>query len=139
MLGLGLILLATNCIVSIFFYSYVKNLYLEEIYQKTEFTLGYIDATMEFVRDDLRPRMLHFLPRDEFISEAMSTSVVNKKIMARFIRRFPRNVYRRVALNPMNPKNAANAFERRNIVRFNGDSDPAPGWQGLTQLCEYVL
>ncbi len=131
MLGLGLILLVTNCIVTIFFYSYVKNLYLEEIYQKTEFTLGYINATMEFVRDDLRPRMLHFLPRDEFISEAMSTSVVNKKIMARFIRRFPRNVYRRVALNPMNPKNAANAFERRYIARFNNDSDPAPGWQGL--------
>ncbi len=131
MLGLGLILLGTNCIISIFFYSYVKNLYLEELYQKTEFTLGYIDATMEFVRDDLRPRMLHFLPRDEFISEAMSTSVVNKKIMARFIKRFPRNVYRRVALNPMNPANRANAFERAHIARFNEEPDQTPGWQGL--------
>ncbi len=131
MLGLGLILLGTNCIISIFFYSYVKNLYLEEIYQKTEFTLGYIDATMEFVRDDLRPRMLHFLPKDEFISEAMSTSVVNKKIMARFIKKFPRNVYRRVALNPMNPKNMANALEREHIARFNEEPDLIPGWQGL--------
>ncbi len=131
MLGLGLILLVANCIISIFFYSYVKNLYLEEIYQKTEFTLGYIDATMEFVRDELRPKMLHFLPSDEFISEAMSTSVVNKKIMTRFIKKFPSNVYRRVALNPMNPKNAANAFERRYIARFNDNADPAPGWQGL--------
>jgi len=81
---------------------------------------------MEFVRDDLRPGMFHFLPGDEFISEAMSTSVVNEKIMARFIRRFPRNVYRWVALNPMNPKNAARTFERRSITRFNGSSDPAP-------------
>lgn len=131
MLGLGLILLGTNCIISIFFYSYVKNLYLEEIYQKTEFTLGYIDATMEFVRDDLRPRMLHFLPKDEFISEAMSTSVVNKKIMARFINKFPRNVYRRVALNPMNPQSAANAFERDHIARFNTGTGSPSSWQGL--------
>ncbi len=131
MLGMGLILLGTDCIVSFFFYSFVKNLYLEEIYQKTEFTLGYIDATMEFVRDDLRPRMLHFLPRDEFISEAMSTSVVNKKIMARFIKRFPRNVYRRVALNPMNPNNIANAFELETIDRFNKSAQGEPNWQGL--------
>ncbi len=131
MLGMGMILLGTNCIVSFFFYSYVKNLYLEEIYQKTEFTLGYVDATMEFVRDDLRPRMLHFLPRDVFISEAMSTSVINKKIMARFIRKFPRNVYRRVAPNPMNPKNMVNAFEQKTIDRFNETFEEEPSWQGL--------
>jgi len=64
---------------------------------------------MEFVRDNLCPGMLHFLPGDEFISEAVSNFVVDEKIMARSIRRFPRNVYLRVALNPMNPKNAANA------------------------------
>ncbi len=131
MLGMGLILFATDCIVSIFFYSYVKNLYLDEIYQKTGVTLGFIDATMEFVRDDLRPRMLHLLPRDEFISEAMSTSVVNKKIMARFIRRFPSNVYRRVALNPMNPKNRADEFEQSFIRRFTNTPDGAASWQGL--------
>ncbi len=131
MLGMGLILFATDCIVSIFFYSYVRDLYLDEIYQKTGFTLGFIDATMEFVRDDLRPRMLHLLPRDEFISEAMSTSVVNKKIMARFIRRFPSNVYRRVALNPMNPNNRADGFEESFIRRFADAPAGATSWKGL--------
>ncbi len=131
MLGMGLILFATDCVVSIFFYSYVRNLYLDEIYEKTGVTLGFIDATMEFVRDDLRPRMLHLLPRDEFVSEAMSTSVVNKKIMARFIRRFPSNVYRRVALNPMNPNNLADSFEERFIRRFGSGHEGGTSWKGL--------
>ncbi len=131
MLGIGLILFGTDCIGSIFFYSYVRNLYLEEIYQKTEFTLGYINATMEFVRDDLRPRMIHLLPKDEFISEAMSTSVVNKKIMTRFTEKFPRTIYRRVALNPMNPGNRASDFERKYISRFNRSSSGQTGWKGL--------
>ncbi|MFP7753194.1 DUF3365 domain-containing protein [Thermodesulfobacteriota bacterium B35] len=131
MLGMGLILFATDCVVSIFFYSYVRNLYLDEIYEKTGVTLGFIDATMEFVRDDLRPRMLHLLPRDEFVSEAMSTSVVNKKIMSRFITRFPSNVYRRVALNPMNPNNRADEFEAAFIRRFGGSREEETSWKGL--------
>jgi len=131
MLGIGLILFATDCIVSVFFYSYVRNLYLDDIYQRTEFTLGYIDATMEFVRDDLRPKMFQLLPKDAFVSEAMSTSVVNKKIMARFITKFPENVYRRVALNPMNPENRANAFERKYIRRFAHSVSGEIRWKGL--------
>jgi len=81
-------------------YAYLKDLYIKETYQKTELVLGHINATMEYVRDELRPQMFHILPKDEFIREAMSTSFVNKGVMERFGRRFPSYIYRRVAIKP---------------------------------------
>ncbi len=130
MLGMGLILFSADCIASIFFYHYVQNIYLDEIYKKTDIALGYIDATMEYVRDELRPKMLHVL-EDTFIREAMSTSVVNKGIMARFSKKFPGYIYRRVAVNPMNPANTADAFERGYIEKFARTPAAANTWKGL--------
>jgi len=131
MLGMGIILFCAVIIVSILFYEHLKELYIKETYQKTDLVLGHIDATMEYVRDELRPQMFHVLPKDEFILEAMSTSFVNKGIMERFVKRFPSYVYRRVAIDPMNPNNKANPFEEGFIREFSQKSSGKNEWKGL--------
>ena len=92
--------------MSLFFYQYVKQLYIQETYQKTDLVLGHIDAIMGYVKDELRPKMFQMLPKDEFVREAMSTSFVNKGVMTRFSELFPDFIYRRVAINPMNPSSS---------------------------------
>jgi signal transduction histidine kinase len=131
MLGIGIILFLAVSLFSLIFYDYLKDLYVREAYQKTDLVLGQIEASMTYVRDELRPRMYHVLPHDEFIREAMSTSFVTTGIMRRFEKRFPDYAYRRVALDPMNPKNKTDAFEEgfaNKAVRRPGG---AREWKGL--------
>ncbi len=125
MLGIGIILLCAAGVASVVFYEYMKDLYIKEAYEKTDLVLGHIDATMEYVRDELRPQLFHALPKDSFIREAMSTSFVNRGIMKMFDKRFPDYIYRRVAINPMNPKNKADDLEANFIRRFS-DTLPNP-------------
>ncbi len=131
MLGIGLILFLAVSLLSIIFYEYLKNLYIKEAYQKTDLVLGQVEASMAYVRDELRPRMYHVLPHDEFIREAMSTSFVTKGIMKRFVKRFPDYVYRRVALDPMNPKNKTDAFEEGFVNKTVHCPDCKREWKGL--------
>ncbi len=130
MLSIGGILLCAVAIGSLLFYDYVRDLYIKETYQKTDLILGHTNATMEYVRDELRPLMFHRLPKDEFIREAMSTSFVNRGVMTRFGKKFPHYIYRRVAVDPVNPHNRADEFEEELIKKFSrqlivGD------WRGL--------
>jgi hypothetical protein len=73
MLGIGIILLCSAGVASVVFYEYMKNLYIKEAYEKTDLVLGHIDATMEYVRDELRPRVLHALMRS-FARRLLKTS-----------------------------------------------------------------
>ena len=131
MLGLGIILFCAVSIISLFFYEHLKSLYIKDTYQKTDLVLGHIEATMEYVRDELRPEMYHVLPKEEFVREAMSTSFVNKGIMKRFEKRFPDFIYRRVAIDPINPANRADNFEARIIREFAGNRGVKSEWKGL--------
>jgi signal transduction histidine kinase len=132
MLWIGGILLCAVCIGSLLFYDYVRDLYISETYLKTDLILGHTGATMEYVRDELRPMMFHRLPKDEFIREAMSTSFVNKGVMTRFERKFPHYVYRRVAVDPINTNNKANAFEEDLILKFSRQLIVGE-WRGLVK------
>ncbi|HEX8948166.1 MAG TPA: DUF3365 domain-containing protein [Dissulfurispiraceae bacterium] len=132
MFGLGIILLGVISVSSLLTYEYLKKIYIREAYEKTDIVLGHIDATMEFTRDELRPQIFHALPVNTFIRAAMSSSFMNRGIMQRFITKFPRYIYRRVAIDPMNPGNRADAFEEGFIRRFRADSTSAKKeWKGL--------
>lgn len=131
MLGIGIILCITFGTISIFFYYYVKDLYLKETYRRTELLLSYIDATEEYVRDELRPKMFHVLPKDEFIREAMSTTFVTKGITNRLVKKFPEYIYRRVAIDPRNPKSMANDREKELINNFSKKPQGTDEWKGL--------
>ena len=133
MLGIGIILFITFTAISLLFYYYLKHLYLKETYRRTEIIFSYIDATIEYVKDELRPKMFHVLPKDEFIQEAMSTTFVTKGITKRFIERFPEYQYRRVAIDPRNPLNLANEMEKEFINRFSKNPKEANEWKGLVK------
>ena len=73
--------------------------------------------------------------RDTFIIEAMSTTYISRRIMERFGERMPGFVYRRVSVNPHNPRNLADEFEEEMIDWF----EAAPErrfWQGVVQKGE---
>ncbi len=131
MIGLGIILVCAISALSLFTYSYLKKMYIQEAYEKTDIVLGHIDATMEYARDELRPQVFHALPGNIFIKQVMSSSFMNKGIMKRFEQKFPRYIYRRVAIDPMNPANKADAFEERFIRKFQDDPSAAKEWRGL--------
>jgi len=131
MFGLGIILLCAISAISLLTYSYLKKLYIKEAYEKTDIVLGHIDATMEYARDELRPQIFHALPGDVFIKQVMSSSFMNMGIMKRFKQRFPRYIYRRVAIDPMNPINKADAFEENFIMQFRNSPTSTKEWRGL--------
>jgi signal transduction histidine kinase len=131
MFGLGAILLCGITVVSFLTYYYMKDMFIKEAYEKTDIVLGHIDATMEYVRDELRPQVFHALPGDIFIRQVMSSSFVNVGIMKRFIGKFPRYIYRRVASDPMNPADKANAFEEGFLREFRSDPKVVREWRGL--------
>lgn len=130
-IGIGIIVFAAIGTMSLFFYYYVRAFYIEETYQKTDLVLGHIDATIGYVQNELRPKMFHVLPKNGFVQEAMSTSFVNKGIMSRFTTMFPGYVYRRVAIDPMNPANKADGFEAYFIRMFSADPEGTLEWRGL--------
>jgi signal transduction histidine kinase len=131
MIGLGVILLCAMSVLSFLTYSSLKKMYIQEAYEKTDIVLGHIDATMEYARDELRPQIFHVLPGNIFIQQVMSSTFMNMGIMKRFKQRFPRYIYRRVALNPMNPANKADAFEEGFIRQFRNEPASKRQWRGL--------
>jgi signal transduction histidine kinase len=131
MFGLGIILLCVISVLSFLTYDYLKKMFIKEAYEKTDIVLGHIDATMEYVRDELRPQIFHALPGNIFINQVMSSSFINTGIMKRFKQRLPRYIYRRVAIDPMNPRNKADDFEEGFISRFRNEPDSKKEWRGL--------
>jgi signal transduction histidine kinase len=131
MLGLGVIFLFVIAVLSFLTYDYLKKMYINEAYEKTDLVLGHIDATMEYARDELRPQVFHALPGNIFIRQVMSSSFMNMGIMKRFKQRFPHYIYRRVAINPMNPADRADAFEADFIKQFRNETSSKKEWRGL--------
>ncbi|HKN19520.1 MAG TPA: DUF3365 domain-containing protein, partial [Dissulfurispiraceae bacterium] len=131
MVGLGIILLCAIAVLSFLTYSYLKKMYIQEAYEKTDIVLGHIDATMEYARDELRPQIFHVLPGNIFIQQVMSSTFMNMGIMKRFKQRFPRYIYKRVALQPMNPADKADAFEEGFIMQFRNEPTSKREWRGL--------
>lgn len=131
MIGLGIILLCAIAVLSFLTYSYLKKMYIQEAYEKTDIVLGHIDATMEYARDELRPQIFHVLPGNIFIQQVMSSTFMNMGIMKRFKQRFPRYIYKRVALHPMNPADKADPFEEGFIRQFRNEPASKRQWRGL--------
>ncbi len=129
--GFGSILLCVITLLSFVAYDYLKKIYIKEAYEKTDIVLGHIDATMDYARDELRPQIFQVLPGNVFIQQVMSNSFINKGIMNRFKQKFPRYIYRRVSIDPMNPANKADIFEEAFIKRFRNTPAAKQQWKGL--------
>lgn len=126
------VLVIFGLVVSALYYRHLKGAVMAESLQKSELILHEVEAIRAYVKDELRPLMLQLHLREAFVIEAMSTTYVSRRIMERFGRRMPGFVYRRVSVNPHNPRNRADAFEEEMIDWF--ESDPRRRfWQGIVQ------
>lgn len=123
-LGTGLIFLFFWCLFNVLIYFNLKDTTINQTYEKTDILFSHIQATVQYIRKKVRPKLFHILPENSFIPEAMSVSFMNKEIMAEFKKHFPDFIYRRVAYNPMNPANTPNEMEKGYIELFRrGERD----------------
>ena len=133
-LGIILVLFSLSGLLSYGLYRSLKKSLIERVYEESEIILTELEATRQYVRDTLRPKISRIVSPDEFVREAMSTSYVTRKIMDRFHRWHPEFTYKRVAQDPRNPKNQANAFEIQ-YMRELSSKHEIKEWQGeITQL-----
>ncbi len=76
-------------------------------------------AVRTYCKETLRPAVQ--ARTNELILEAMSSTFVTRGVFQAFNRNMPEYQYRQAVLNPLNPQNKADEFERRLIEQFRGD------------------
>ncbi|RTZ97070.1 MAG: hypothetical protein DSY90_08970 [Deltaproteobacteria bacterium] len=128
--GSAAILLIFSIVVSLVAYLYLKAMVTRDVYKETEIFISTADATRTYVKDILRPKMVDILPRDGFIPHAMSTSFIGREVMQRVRERFPEFNYKRASVNPMNPLNQADGFEKKMLKWFQ-EHPEADEWHGV--------
>jgi signal transduction histidine kinase len=134
-IGTAVILLIACIISALLIYYREKALLEEQAYAKTDLVMAAVEASREYVREELRPRMYAVYGPDYFMLEAMSTSYVGRAVMDRFGRQVPDFQYRRVAINARNPNSEANQLETEMITYFR-ETPNSKSWQGLAEIQE---
>lgn len=125
------VILLFSCILSALLIYYRERALLEErAYANTELVMAAVEASREYVREELRPKMYDVFGPNFFMLEAMSSSYVGRAVMDRFSRHVPNFKYRRVAINARNPDSEANSLEKKMIAYFKEMPD-LKNWQGL--------
>ena len=131
-LGTALILLFFCVISALLIYFHEKQILEASAYAQTELVMTAVEATREYVRAELRPKMYSTFGQDYFMMEAMSTSYISRAVMDRFRESMPAFDYRRVSINARNPDSEANTIEREMIVYFQ-NNEQVTNWQGLLE------
>ncbi len=127
------VLIIATILISVFVYVQYKNYMLQNTYEKARIFMAEAEAARRYVKDILRPKMYSILPKDKFIVEAMSTSYVTRKVMGKVAAFFKDVRYKRAALNPRNPSNEPNDFERKMIAYYNRTHSKRE-WHGIATL-----
>lgn len=126
------ILLGGGLLLSTLSFWNTRRLLMAEAMTKSEVILQEVEAIRSYVKEELRPKMNELYGPDTFIIEAMSTTYISTTIMEKFARSMPNYIYRRVSLNPHNPRNLADSFEEEMFDWF--EEDPQRSfWQGVVK------
>ena len=123
LMGTAVILLVVCFLSALLIYEREKRLLETSAYQETRLVMEAVEASREYVRQNLRPKMRERFGDDYFMLEAMSTSYVGREVMERFQDTMPEYEYRRVAVNARNPSSEANATEKSMIAHFRENSE----------------
>ena len=118
LLGLAAILIFFSALVSVTIYFYQKESLEDGAYQRTTLIMTAMDASRQYVRETLRPKMYEIVGDDDFILEAMSSSYISRAIMELVNDEIDDFTYRRVSINARNPNYEANELEREMINYF---------------------
>ena len=131
-IGVAIILLFCSVGASWYQYKNLQHQAMTSVYKKTEIYLATAASIRSYVKNILRPRVSGLVSSDQFVLEAMSTSYVSRQIMNNIKKSFPEFEYKRTALNPRNPINKADDFEKKMLLWF-GKNPSKNQWSGLTK------
>jgi signal transduction histidine kinase len=112
------VLLGMGLLVGVSLHYYLNALIKTEVANKARLIFDNLLAVQTYVRETLRPMMYEILPPGAFVIEAMSNSYITRKVMSDLNMARDQFSYRRVALDPRNPKYAPTEMERALIVYF---------------------
>lgn len=129
-IGLGLILFAFCLMSVVAVYNLQRTMLEREALRQTNLVMNSLQATRRYVRETLRPKMYEILPPDSFVIESMSSSYITRVIMQNLGEDLPEFSYRRVAVNPRNPKFAPEGHEQEMITYFREHPELAT-WTGV--------
>ncbi len=133
LMGTAAILLVVCFLSALLIYEREKRLLETSAYQETRLVMEAVEASREYVRQRLRPKMRERFGDDYFMLEAMSTSYVGREVMERFQDTMPEYEYRRVSVNARNPASEANATEKSMIAHFRENS-ANDNWVGMMDV-----
>ncbi len=133
LIGAAVALLLICFIGAYWFYQRERKQLEEYAYDKTQLVMAAVEASREYVREDLRPKMYEEFGNDYFLLQAMSTSYVGRAVMENFNQVLPQYEYRRVAQNARNPDSEANHLELSLINQFRQHPE-LQNWQGMLKV-----
>ena len=90
-----------------------------EARHRSEIVANFGEANRKFVSNQLRPAVEKYTK--EFILEAMSATYSTRTIFEYFNEVLPQYLYRQPTLNPLNPLDRADEFDRQIIQRFQAE------------------
>ncbi len=128
----ALLLIGGGFLLSILSFWNTRRLLMADAMTKSEVILREVEAIRSYVKEELRPKMYELQGKNTFIIEAMSTTYISTRIMARFAESMPNYTYRRASLNPHNPGNMADPFEEEMLDWFEEDPNRL-FWQGVVK------
>lgn len=136
-LVIGLIILVFCIIFSTLLYIHLKNRVIEDANEKTLIILTQISALGDYIKNTLRPRIFEHFPSiamdEDFLVEAMSTTHVTQEVMKRFNLDLKDYIYRRVSINPLNPKNRADKLHM-GLIEFFRKNTGLNSWNGIMKI-----
>ena len=132
LLGLSIATFIIGGLLAVGFYIHVSRFLNEEVRQKAALVLAQVDAVQQYVRQTLRPAMYERFPRN-FVIEAMSSSYISRKVMAKAGKQNNDTVYRRVAIKARNSEYEANIMEHSLIDHFRAHPEQTL-WQGYKTI-----
>ncbi|MCX6646873.1 MAG: response regulator [bacterium] len=92
--------------------------------------LAQVDASQNYVREELSPLMTEMVSEGEFHPECMSTNYLARDIVDRFLKNYPDYFFKFAAPNPRYPLNLATADELEIITEFKNDPT-LEEWSGI--------
>ncbi|MBI5099812.1 MAG: DUF3365 domain-containing protein [Nitrospirae bacterium] len=130
-----LIYIVSIPIISAITYYILKQNAVDSAYNTARLYLASFEAARHYVGDELRPVLQREMP-GKFIVEGMSRSYVAGSIARKVLQDIPGYIFKNASLNPRNPKNSADEFEREIINGFRDKKD-GKEWRGLIERNGY--
>ena len=137
LLGMAVILLVSCMVAAFVIYFHQKRELEAQALARSELVLAGVEASRQYVREELRPRMYELMGDEHFVREAMSTSYVGRAVMDRFAPQVPGVRYRRAALDARNPEYEASIIEQDMIDYFRANPHETE-WQGIIDHDEHA-